>query len=1363
MKGIREYSSFICKICAQLFGSENKAISHVIRTHGQFHLPETSLLHYCKLCDKPISRIDTKFVKHFKQSHSHLLRKCRLCEKRYLFKHELTQHLLKDHSSDIFSSSKFEVIQGPNPNDVIKQRAIYFRPYAEKSIIAAIKYTQRPKILRECIEFVIPDTSNIQYGKFMLCAHAFFIKYNEDGDIGDQKVIPMSTGHRIITISDLQNSDDFFDWIAFKIEDCKDKLEMVNSGWSFQYLSGIDLEFIRLTSVGGCLSDRTEDYKCISLFGKVKSARIEKRVKDRLNETLLDFSNDSEQTCFFTCIAAALCKKQGLLKELQTLAQQKLVVNTFKVQHFGAYMKLKKYASPFPVKKVKSLEKDKSLSRFNLAVNVFTCHEGKIWPLHISSCEHRGIERINLLLLQPEFSRTESYGHYVLIDNLELFVNLMRGTQWLKERCRRERKLHVCPLCFTTTSSQSEFKSHKKACLNGNRQIIEFPRANTEEALIAFDYSSNKCKEAPFIGFLDFEAKMSPVSNQQNAQLFNCENCKIGGSISECQHSERLLHEQNPMTFSLYFISTHDNAIVFHKTYSSDTDVMSTFYSTLQEVNKFLSDRLNSYKTLHWSPRLEEIFSKEKVCYICKAEFLSGHKDYGKVRDHCHMSPPKIVNGILESKFLGAAHNICNRSRQLQAKYPIYVHNLMSYDANFFFDYSDHLYSQDVKGIPYNGNKLRCITIDHFQFLDSYQILAASLSELADALAKDAGQYDFSILKQAQLCADKDLSLLLRKSVYPYEWVRSVSQLKNEVSFPSHDAFFSSLKGDTISQEDFLHGQNVYNRLNCQNMLEYTELYCKLDTLLLAEIVLSFRELIWSHFKIPIENYISTPQITWDACLKTINRPIEVMTNATNIVTIESAIRGGVSFVNNRHEKIQDPNLDCLLYLDATNLYGFAQQMPLPIGGYANVPLKVASKLNWRKMTVDQSHGYILEVDLEIPKHLHSYFDNLPIAPSHDVITYEKLSSYSQNICNILRGEKTAKKKADQKLTSTVEKKERYMVHYLNLGFYLRHGAQLKNIHSCISFRQEAYLKPYIDLLSKLRAEARSEFKKRLFKLLANSLYGKFIQDVRKYCEIKFAFSEKQLQKYCKNPFFVSTQSIGKNKNVHMVFIRKPKIKLNRLYAVGFSILELSKLHMFSLWYEELFSTFGEDLHLVLTDTDSFIMRVNNHSKTEALSKIAHIMDFSNYPPSHPLYNECVKKVPGYLKDEYPNANIEEVVAVKSKCYFLKLDKAKNHVVCKGIAKRVSDTFPIELYRQCVYDNDVIVRSSMTAIRAKKHKLRTVEVTKVCMSSGDDKRYQTCAIHSVPYGSINSGINEDCRKCILKRKRESQNDTSQQL
>ena len=51
-------------------------------------------------------------------------------------------------------------------------------------------------------------------------------------------------------------------------------------------------------------------------------------------------------------------------------------------------------------------------------------------------------------------------------------------------------------------------------------------------------------------------------------------------------------------------------------------------------------------------------------------------------------------------------------------------------------------------------------------------------------------------------------------------------------------------------------------------MLDYTELYCKLDTLLLAEVVFSYRELIWNEFGLALENNLSTPQIALDACLK---------------------------------------------------------------------------------------------------------------------------------------------------------------------------------------------------------------------------------------------------------------------------------------------------------------------------------------------------------------------------------------------------------------------------------------------------------------------------------------------------------------
>ena len=33
------------------------------------------------------------------------------------------------------------------------------------------------------------------------------------------------------------------------------------------------------------------------------------------------------------------------------------------------------------------------------------------------------------------------------------------------------------------------------------------------------------------------------------------------------------------------------------------------------------------------------------------------------------------------------------------------------------------------------------------------------------------------------------------------------------------------------------------------------------------------------------------------------------------------------------------------------------------------------------------------------------------------------------------------------------------------------------------------------------------------------------------------------------------------------------------------------------------------------------------------------------------------------------------------------------------------------------------------------------------MSSGDDKRFQTCAIHSIPYGYNNSKYLKLCPKC----------------
>ena len=102
-----------------------------------------------------------------------------------------------------------------------------------------------------------------------------------------------------------------------------------------------------------------------------------------------------------------------------------------------------------------------------------------------------------------------------------------------------------------------------------------------------------------------------------------------------------------------------------------------------------------------------------------------------------------------------------------------------------------------VSVIPNRLEKYLAFTINNsLVFIDSMQFMNSSL----DALAKNLLDNDFKYLSQEFTGAL--LKLLKRKGVYPYEYMDSFKKL-SEDKLPDRCEFYSSLKGECISEKDY--------------------------------------------------------------------------------------------------------------------------------------------------------------------------------------------------------------------------------------------------------------------------------------------------------------------------------------------------------------------------------------------------------------------------------------------------------------------------------------------------------------------------------------------------------------------------------
>ena len=430
------------------------------------------------------------------------------------------------------------------------------------------------------------------------------------------------------------------------------------------------------------------------------------------------------------------------------------------------------------------------------------------------------------------------------------------------------------------------------------------------------------------------------------------------------------------------------------------------------------------------------------------------------------------------------------------------------------------------------------------------------------------------------------------------------------------------------------------------------------DVYLLADVFENFRDMCLNYYGLDPAYYITLPNYSWNAFLSLTGVRLQQIHIKEMYEMIEHGLRGGMTqcsfkkveannkYMNEDYDKSKPSSY--ISYLDANNFYGLAMCKKLTYGDFKWYCGKMDEKRVMKYSDDDDDIGYILEVDLDYPKELHDIHKDYPLAPEIMCINESMLSQVQKDIHKYYYGKDTSDEKTN-KLVLNVMDKKKYVLHISALKFYLQQGLSLRKVHRAISFKQANFLKPFIEFNTEKRKNAKNDFEKYLFKLMNNSVYGKTMENVRKHGDYEIVNTPERFQKLVNKPLFKHRHII----NEDLVIVEKDKhtVELNKPIYMGMSILDYSKIHMYSFYYDVLKPKYDNKIKLIYTDTDSYVIKIETDDLYEDFKEINEYMDFSDYPPEHPNYDKTNKKVLGKFKDEMNGKIITHFIGLKPKAY----------------------------------------------------------------------------------------------------------------
>lgn len=419
-------------------------------------------------------------------------------------------------------------------------------------------------------------------------------------------------------------------------------------------------------------------------------------------------------------------------------------------------------------------------------------------------------------------------------------------------------------------------------------------------------------------------------------------------------------------------------------------------------------------------------------------------------------------------------------------------------------------------------------------------------------------------------------------------------------------------------------------------------------------------------------------------------------------------------------------------------MYGHALKKRLPLGGYewlSSDDVLFTNRQAILNLSDESNKGYLFEVDLHYPKHLHDKHNDYPFCPERRLLPSEALDFIEKMTADCRTDEDEKKKKISairkskiQKLLLTFYDKKNYVLDYRMLKLALTHGLELKKVHRILKFRQSCWMKPYIDLNIEHRKKAVNKFETEFFKLLINSVFGKTMENLRARVDIKLV---NKWEGRCGARMLIARPNFKNcrifDENLVAIELQRTSILMNKPVIIGTCVLDLSKITMYKFLYEYLKPKYKDKCRVVYTDTDSFILAIETDDFYEDIRNNIDMFDTSNYSWPND-YNIELKNqgIDGLFKDELKGKIMIEIVGLRAKCYAIRIQNEAPHDLIKkskGVKRSVVETkIKFEDFLKCFEEHREISCEQKT-IRSMKHNLYSIEQKKIALSPCDDKRF----------------------------------------